>query len=153
MATGLGIITILGLIANYIFTKLKLPGLLGMLLLGIMIGPYGMDLLSPDLMRVSSDFREIALIVILLRAGLGLDWDELKKVGKPAIKLSFIPGVIEGIAIMLVSNRLMGLSLVEGGILGFIIAAVSPAVVVPAMPHFKENEIRLKATFSCCFVP
>ena len=144
MATGLGIITILGLIANYIFTKLKLPGLLGMLLLGIMIGPYGMDLLSPDLMRVSSDFREIALIVILLRAGLGLDWDELKKVGKPAIKLSFIPGVIEGIAIMLVSKRLMGLSLVEGGILGFIIAAVSPAVVVPSMLHFKENSIGTK---------
>jgi NhaP-type Na+/H+ or K+/H+ antiporter len=153
MATGLGVITILGFIANYVFTKLRLPGLLGMLLLGIIIGPYGMDLLNPDLLRVSSDFREIALIVILLRAGLGLDWDELKKVGKPALRLSFIPGVIEGIAIMLVSNRLMGLSLVEGGILGFIIAAVSPAVVVPAMPHFKENEIRLKATFSCCFVP
>lgn len=139
MATGLGIITILGLIANYVFTKLKLPGLLGMLLLGIMIGPYGMDLLSPDLLRVSSDFREIALIVILLRAGLGLDWDELKKVGKPALRLSFIPGVIEGTAIMLISNKLLGVSLVEGGILGFIIAAVSPAVVVPSMLHFKEN--------------
>ena len=90
MATGLEIITILGLLANYLFTRLKLPGLLGMLLLGVLIGPYGLNLLSPDLMRVSSDFREIALIVILLRAGLGLDWNDLKKVWKPALKLSFI---------------------------------------------------------------
>lgn len=141
MATGLGIITILGLSANYLFTKLKLPGLLGMLLLGVLIGPYGLDLLSPDLMRVSSDFREIALIVILLRAGLGLDWDDLKKVGKPALKLSFIPGVLEGISIMLLSVKFFGMTMIEGGILGFIIAAVSPAVVVPSMLELKDRGI------------
>jgi NhaP-type Na+/H+ or K+/H+ antiporter len=141
MATDLGILTVLGLFANYLFTKLKLPGLLGMLLLGILIGPYGVDLLSPELMSVSSDFREIALIVILLRAGLGLDWDELKKVGKPALKLSFIPGIFEGLSIMMLSTSLLGLSMIEGGMLGFIIAAVSPAVVVPSMLELKDRKI------------
>lgn len=82
MATSLGIITILGLAANWLFEKLKIPGLLGMLLVGILMGPYALDYISPELMRVSADFREIALIIILLRAGLGLDWDVMKKVGK-----------------------------------------------------------------------
>lgn len=141
MATSLGIITVLGLLANYIFTKLKLPGLLGMLLLGIAFGPFGLGVLNEDLMRVSSDFREIALIIILLRAGLGLDWDELKGIGIPAVKLSFIPVILEGITVMLLSTILFDLSFIEGGILGFIIAAVSPAVVVPTMIDLKERGI------------
>ena len=139
MATSLGIITVLGLLANYIFTKLKLPGLLGMLLLGIIFGPFGLRILNDDLMRVSSDFREIALIIILLRAGLGLDWDELKSIGRPAVKLSFIPVILEGLTVMILSTILFDLSLIEGGILGFIIAAVSPAVVVPSMIELKER--------------
>ena len=139
MATSLGIITVLGLMANYIFTKLKLPGLLGMLLLGIIFGPFGLGILNDDLMRVSSDFREIALIIILLRAGLGLDWDELKSIGRPAVKLSFIPVILEGLTVMILSTILFDLSLIEGGILGFIIAAVSPAVVVPSMIELKER--------------
>lgn len=139
MATSLGIITVLGLLANYIFTKLKLPGLLGMLLLGIIFGPFGLGILNDDLMRVSSDFREIALIIILLRAGLGLDWDELKSIGRPAVKLSFIPVILEGLTVMILSTILFDLSLIEGGILGFIIAAVSPAVVVPSMIELKER--------------
>jgi NhaP-type Na+/H+ or K+/H+ antiporter len=139
MATSLGIITILGLAANWIMEKLRLPGLLGMLLVGIMMGPSGLDLMSPELMRVSADFREIALIIILLRAGLGLDWDVLKKVGRPALGLSFIPGVLEGATVMLVSTVLFDFSLIQGGIMGFIIAAVSPAVVVPAMLQMKDE--------------
>jgi len=139
MATSLGIITILGLAANWIMEKLRLPGLLGMLLVGIVMGPSGLDLMSPELMRVSADFREIALIIILLRAGLGLDWDVLKKVGRPALGLSFIPGVLEGATVMLVSTVLFDFSLIQGGIMGFIIAAVSPAVVVPAMLQMKDE--------------
>jgi len=141
MATSLGIITVLGLLANWIFMKIKLPGLLGMLLLGVLFGPYGLNLLNEDLMRVSADFREIALIIILLRAGLGLDWDELKSIGKPALKLSFFPVICEGIAVMILSTIFFGFSIIEGGILGFIIAAVSPAVVVPTMIDLKERRI------------
>ena len=89
MATSLGIITILGMTANYLMEKVKIPGLLGMLLVGVLLGPGGFDFISPDLMRVSADFREIALIIILLRAGLGLDWGGVEKGGKacPGLEL------------------------------------------------------------------
>lgn len=141
MATSIGMIIILGLLANALFTKLKLPGLLGMLLLGIVIGPYGIHWLTPEIIYVSADFRRIALIIILLRAGLGISKHELSMVGSAAIKLSFIPGLLEGFAIAFVSTKLLGFSWLEGGILGFIIAAVSPAVVVPQMLSFSESGI------------
>ncbi|EPY2280374.1 cation:proton antiporter [Clostridium sporogenes] len=133
MAGSLAIIILLGLIANKLFEKLKLPGLLGMLILGIIIGPHVLNWLSKDILNASSDLRKIALIVILLRAGLGLNKDELKLVGKTALKLSCIPGIIEGLFIAIASVKLLGFSFIQGGLLGFIIAAVSPAVVVPQM--------------------
>ncbi|APC81598.1 cation:proton antiporter [Clostridium botulinum] len=133
MASSLAIIILLGLIANKLFEKLKLPGLLGMLILGILIGPHGLNWLSKDILNASSDLRKIALIVILLRAGLGLNKDELKLVGKTALKLSCVPGIIEGFFIAIASIKLLGFSFIQGGLLGFIIAAVSPAVVVPQM--------------------
>ncbi len=139
MATGLGIIILLGLLANSLFTKLKLPGLLGMLLLGVIIGPYGFNWLSTDLMRISGDFRRIALIIILLRAGLGISRDALHKVGNTALKLSCLPGLIEGFTIAFLATKLLGFSFIEGGMLGFIIAAVSPAVVVPHMLEFSNQ--------------
>ncbi|MDU7253754.1 MAG: cation:proton antiporter, partial [Clostridium sp.] len=133
MAGSLAIIILLGLIANKLFEKLKLPGLLGMLILGIIIGSHGLNWLSKDILNASSDLRKIALIVILLRAGLGLNKAELKLVGKTALKLSCIPGIIEGLFIAIASVKLLGFSFIQGGLLGFIIAAVSPAVVVPQM--------------------
>lgn len=139
MATSLAIIVLLGLIINKVFQKIKLPGLLGMLLLGVAVGPYGLHYLDTDVLNISKDLRLIALIVILLRAGLGLKKDELKKVGKIAIKLSCIPGIIEGFTIAFLSIKLLGFSFAQGGILGFIIAAVSPAVVVPFMLQLKEK--------------
>lgn len=139
MAISLGIISLLGLIANAIFSKIKLPGLLGMLLLGVTIGPYGFNLLHPEILNVSEDFRKIALIIILLRAGFGISRDDLKKVGKTALKMSCIPGIIEGLLIAFASTKFLGFSFIQGGILGFIIAAVSPAVVVPQMLSFIER--------------
>lgn len=141
MATDLAIIILLGLLANALFAKMKLPGLLGMLILGIIIGPYGLNWLKTDIISISSDLRKIALIVILLRAGLGISRDDLKKVGIPAIKLSCIPGLIEGFTIAFISTKLLGFSLIQGGILGFILAAVSPAVVVPQMLNFMERGV------------
>ena len=133
MATSLGIIIILGLIFSKLFEKIKLPGLLGLLILGVLIGQYGIDLLDKDILSASGDLRKIALIIILLRAGLGIKREDLKKNGINALKMSFIPGVMEGFTIAFISIRLLGFSFVQGGILGFIIAAVSPAVVVPSM--------------------
>lgn len=141
MATSLAIIILFGLLANTLFTKMKLPGLLGMIIIGIILGPYVLNWISPDLLRVSGDFRQIALIIILLRAGLGISSDDLKKIGKPALKLSCIPGIFEGLTIAFISTRFLGFSFIEGGILGFILAAVSPAVIVPLMLDFQERKL------------
>ncbi len=141
MTTSLAIMLIVGLGVNALFTKLKLPGLLGMLILGITVGPYVLNWLDADTLRISGDLRKIALIIILLRAGLGISRDALNRVGSTAIKMSCIPGIVEGFTIAFVSMKLFGFTFIEGGILGFIIAAVSPAIVVPQMLHYQENGI------------
>lgn len=141
MVTSLGLIIALGLLMNYIFEKINLPGLLGMLILGIFLGPFGFDLLDKVLLDVSQEFRTMALIIILLRAGLGISREKLNSVGSIAIKFSFIPGVCEGFIIAFMATRLFGFTFIEGGILGFIIAAVSPAVVVPLMLKFMDDKI------------
>ena len=133
MVLSLAIIITLGLIFNKLFKAIKLPGLLGMLILGIVVGPNMLNLISKDILTISPDLRKIALIVILLRAGLGINRSTLKRVGKTALKMSFLPCVIEGFAIAFVSKYILNISFIEAGMLGFIIAAVSPAVVVPQM--------------------
>jgi solute carrier family 9B (sodium/hydrogen exchanger), member 1/2 len=141
MATSLAIIILLGLLFNTLFAKIKLPGLLGMLILGVAIGPYGFNFLQPEIMNISADFRKIALIVILLRAGIGISREDLKRVGAPALRMSCIPGIVEGFFIAFAATKFLGFSFIEGGMLGFIIAAVSPAVVVPQMLNFMEKGI------------
>lgn len=133
MAISLALIILLGILFSYLFEKIKLPGLLGMLLIGVIVGPYALNLIDQNLLNISADLRKIALIIILLRAGFGIKKSELKSIGKPALKMSFIPGVLEGLSIAAASTIFLDFSFVQGGILGFIIAAVSPAVVVPQM--------------------
>lgn len=140
MALSIGIIIIGGLLLNKLFSKLRLPGLIGMILLGIVIGPHCLNLISSDVLTISSDLRRIALIIILLRAGLGIKKNELKKVGATAMKMSMLPCIFEGFAIMFAAKYLLGFSFVEGGMLGFVIAAVSPAVIVPQMLWFVEKK-------------
>ncbi|MCC5910623.1 MAG: cation:proton antiporter [Clostridiaceae bacterium] len=139
MAFSLAMIILLGLLMSQLFVKMKLPGLLGMLLLGVLIGPYGLDYLDESMLLISGDLRKIALIIILIRAGFGINRETLTKIGIPALKLSFIPGVFEGLTIMFIGGYLLGISRVEAGMLGFIIAAVSPAVIVPSMLFFIER--------------
>lgn len=141
MAISLAYMLLLGLPAKKAFEKLKLPGLLGMLILGIAIGPYGLNLLKVDMINASADLRKIALIIILLRAGFGINKEDLKNIGRPALLMSCIPGLIEGLLIAFVSIKFLGFTFIQGGILGFIIAAVSPAVIVPSMINLMENNI------------
>lgn len=138
MTTSIAIILIFGLGANAIFKKIGLPGLLGMLLLGIILGPYALNWLDGDLLRISGDLRKIALIIILLRAGLGISKSQLAKVGNTAVKMSCIPGIFEGLTIAAVSMWLFNFTFIEGGILGFTLAAVSPAVIVPLMLKYQN---------------
>jgi len=140
LALSLALIILFALLFGRFFDRLKLPALLGMLLIGILLGPYGFDLISQDILNISSDLRMIALIVILIRAGLGIEKKTLKKVGVPAVKLSFIPGLMEGAAVIIAAIYLLNFGFVEAGILAFIIAAVSPAVVVPQMLALIEQQ-------------
>ncbi|MFW6036073.1 MAG: cation:proton antiporter [Halothermotrichaceae bacterium] len=140
MAFSLALIILIGLLFNRSFDKINLPGLLGMLLTGILLGPYGFNLIHQDILTISPGLRKIALIVILIRAGLGIEKETLKKVGIPAIKLSFIPGLLEGFTIILISIYFLRISWIEAGMLGFIIAAVSPAVVVPQMLNLMDKK-------------
>ncbi|MEA1883127.1 MAG: cation:proton antiporter [Thermotogota bacterium] len=139
MALSLSLIIIFGLLLSRFFNKLKLPGLLGMLLLGVVLGPYALNIIDIEILRISGDLRKIALIVILLRAGLGIERETLKMVGVPAIKLSFIPGLFEGFTVLALGIIFFKMTWYEAGMLGFIIAAVSPAVVVPQMLDLIES--------------
>lgn len=144
MIKSIMLILLVGFLFGKIFEKLKLPGLLGMILGGVLIGPYGLKYLDAGLLNISSDIRTLALIIILLRAGLGLNKDILKKVGKTAIKMSMIPCIFEGFTITFVASKVLDLPIIEAGMLGFIIAAVSPAVVVPSMLDLKEKKLGME---------
>ncbi len=139
MAFSIAMIIILGLSADYLFRKIKVPGLVGMLLAGILAGPYVWGLMRPEMMDVSGDFRKIALIVILLRAGFELHRDTLNRVGLAALIMSAVPALFEMAGIMLAAPRLLHISLLDAAILGSILAAVSPAVVVPLMIDFMDR--------------
>jgi NhaP-type Na+/H+ or K+/H+ antiporter len=140
MAFSIAVIVLLGLFSNYLFQKIKLPGLLGMLIIGILFGPYVFNIIRPELLKVSADLRMVALIVILLRAGLELRRDTLNRVGRATLLMSCIPAVFEGAVITVLAPPLLGISYLEGAILGSIIAAVSPAVVVPMMLQYMEKK-------------
>lgn len=140
LAISIALIVLLGLFSDYLLKKIKLPGLIGMLVIGILFGPYLFNLIQPELLKVSADWRMIALIVILLRAGLELRRDTLNRVGKTALILACIPAILEGAIITFFAPILLGLTYLESAILGSIIAAVSPAVVVPFMIDLIRNK-------------
>ena len=139
MLFSLSMILILGFSLSGIFNKLRLPGLLGMILTGIILGPYALNLISPDILDISSDLREIALIIILTRAGLNIDIKDLKKVGRPAILMCFVPALFEITAVTLLAPLFFNISYIEAAIMGSVLAAVSPAVIVPRMIHLIDS--------------
>lgn len=139
MLTSLALIFLLGLLLGSIFTKLKLPSLLGMILTGIILGPYVLNLLDSSILGISADLRQLALVIILTRAGLALDIKDLKRVGRPAILMCFVPACFEIIGIILLAPSLLGVSILEAAIIGSVVAAVSPAVIVPRMLKLMES--------------
>lgn len=139
MLLSLALIFLLGMILGSLFKKLKLPALLGMLLTGILLGPHFFNLLDSSILNISADLRQIALIIILTRAGLNLDIQDLKKVGRPAFFMCFIPATLEIIGMIILASCLFKLSFLDSAILGTVIAAVSPAVIVPKMLKLMEE--------------
>ena len=140
MLTSLALIFLVGLAMGAICQKLKLPRIIGMLATGIVLGPYVLDLLDPSILSISADLRKMALIIILLKAGLSLNLDDLKKVGRPAIMMSFVPASFEIIGYLLFAPAILGITRVEAAVMGSVLAAVSPAVVVPRMVQLMETK-------------
>ena len=136
---SIALILIIGFLFSSLFIRLQLPGLLGLILTGILLGPFGMDLMAPELLAISADIRKIALIVILVRAGLTMELVDLKKIGRPAILMTFLPATFEILAVTLLAPKLLGITLLESAILGTVLGAVSPAVVVPRMIMLIES--------------
>ena len=139
MLTSLALIFLCGLLLGSIFQKIKLPPLLGMIITGIILGPYALNLIDQSVLSISSDLRQIALIIILTRAGLNLDINSLKKVGRPAILMCFLPACFEIIGMVLLAPLLLGISILDALIMGTVVAAVSPAVIVPKMLKLIET--------------
>jgi len=139
MLFSLALIMIIGFSLSGILNRLKLPGLVGMIFTGILLGPYVLDLISDDILNISTELRQIALIIILTRAGLAIDLADLKKVGRPAILMCFVPALFEIGAFVVFAPMLLHITTLEAAILGTVIAAVSPAVIVPRMLHLMES--------------
>lgn len=135
---------LMGLLLGSIFNKLKLPNLLGMIITGMILGPYAIGALDASILRISPDLRQLALVIILTRAGLSLELEDLKKVGRPAVLMCFIPACFEIMGVILLAPQLLGISILEAAIMGTVIAAVSPAVIVPRMLHLMEEGYGVK---------
>lgn len=139
MLTSIALILLLGLLLGTLFSKLKLPSLLGMMLVGMILGPHMLNQIDTSILAISADLRQIALVIILTRAGLSLQIADLKKVGRPAVLMCFVPACVEIIGTMLLAPLLLHVSLLEAAMIGSVIAAVSPAVIVPRMIHLIEE--------------
>ena len=144
MLTSLSLIFLVGLAMGAICSHLKLPRIIGMLVTGIVLGPYVLDFLDPSILSISADLRKIALIIILLKAGLSLDLGDLKNVGRPAILLSFLPASFEILGYVLLAPLLLGITHMEAAVMGTVMGAVSPAVVVPRMVCLMETQYGTK---------
>ena len=139
MILSLGLILILGFIIGWLLSKIKIPGLVGMIIVGLLIGPYCLGLIDEKILSISTELRQVALVIILTRSGLNLDIDSLRKIGRPAILMSFIPATLEIIGTTLISQLLLEITIFESILLGTVLAAVSPAVVSPRMIKLIEE--------------
>ena len=139
MLTSLALVFLVGLGFAAICQKIRLPRIIGMLITGILLGPYVFDLLDDSILGISADLRQMALVIILIKAGLSLNINDLKKVGRPAILMSFLPAVFEILAFVLLAPLVLGISRMDAAIMGAVLGAVSPAVVVPRMVQLMEE--------------
>lgn len=140
MFASLAFVFLLGMLGAAVFERMHLPRMIGMLLVGILIGPYAFGLLDSSILAISGDLRKLALMLILLRAGLSLDLGDLKKVGRPAILMAFVPATFEVAAFVLLAPIILGITHMEAAVMGAVLGAVSPAVVVPRMVRLMEEK-------------
>ena len=139
MLISVSLILLIGAFSGWVCKKLRLPSLLGMMITGVLIGPFALDLIDPSILNISAELRKIALIIILTRAGLTLDINDLKKVGRPAVLMCFVPAVFEIVGMTILAPLLFDISILEAAVTGAVVAAVSPAVIVPKMIRLIEE--------------
>lgn len=147
MLLSLSLMILVGLTLSEIFKKLRIPHIIGYIITGILLGPFVLNLIDINILNIKADLRQIAWIVILLRAGLSLNIEDLKRIGRPALFMAFIPATFEIVGIVILGSLLFNLTLVDSLILGSILAAVSPAVVIPKMLKLMEKTKALKKRF------
>lgn len=147
MLTSLAFIFLAGLAMAAFCQMLKLPRIIGMLACGIILGTHVLDLLDPSILSISSELRQIALLIILLKAGLSLDLSDLKKVGRPAVMMSCVPAAFEILAFFLFAPHILGITGMEAAVMGAVLGAVSPAVVVPRMVQLIDTGYGTKKAF------
>lgn len=140
MLTSLALVFLLGLAAAALCSRIGLPRIIGMLLVGILIGPYVLNWLDDSILSISSELRQMALIIILIKAGLSLDLSDLKKVGRPAVMMACVPASCEILAFFLLAPHILGINRIEAAVMGAVLGAVSPAVVVPRMVQLMEEK-------------
>lgn len=140
MLTSLALVFLLGLAAAALCSRIGLPRIIGMLLTGILIGPYVLNWLDDSILSISSELRQMALIIILIKAGLSLDLSDLKKVGRPAVMMACVPASCEILAFFLLAPHILGINRIEAAVMGAVLGAVSPAVVVPRMVQLMEEK-------------
>ena len=139
MLTSLALVFLAGLALASVCQQLHLPRIIGMLVTGVLIGPYVLNLLDGSILGISADLRRMALVIILIKAGLSLNIEDLKKVGRPSVLMSFLPAVFEMLAVVLFAPFMLGINLIEAAVMGAVLGAVSPAVVVPRMVQLIEE--------------
>ena len=147
MLTSLALIFLVGLSLAAICERIKLPRIIGMLVAGIILGPYVLDLFDSSILNISAELREMALVIILIKAGLSLNIEDLKKVGRPAVLMAFLPAVFEILAFVLFAPAVLGINHVEAAVMGAVLGAVSPAVVVPRMVQLMEEKYGTKKAY------
>ena len=147
MLTSLALIFLVGLAMAAICQKIHLPRIIGMLLTGIILGPYVLNFLDDSILSISSELRKIALIIILLKAGLSLNLSDLKKVGRPAVMMSCVPASFEILGYFLFGPIILGISRIDAAVMGAVLGAVSPAVVVPRMVQLMEEKYGTEKVF------
>ena len=139
MFASLAFVFLFGMLGAAVFERMHLPRMIGMLAAGILLGPYGLNLLDASILGISAQLRQMALVIILLKAGLSLELSDLKKVGRPAVLLSFVPASFEILGYTLLAPVMLGVTTIEAAVMGAVLSAVSPAVVVPRMLRLMEE--------------
>jgi len=144
IALNIGIIVFLGILSTKLLSKYEIPGFIGLIGVGVLVGPFGFNFLYGSFLDLSRELCTIAIVILLIRAGLGISQDSIRKVGRPAVTMGFLPSIFEGMSIAIISPLILGISFIEGGMLGFVLGAVAPAILVPSMLSFIERGLGTK---------